>query len=93
MDCPIPFKNGECVLWPSKENQSWSDFKTHKHFEPFQKVLVACTDNNARWRATLYSRYDDNLKVHIPITGGLYTDEYIIPYEGNEDKLGKKYKV
>lgn len=34
----------ECLLFPSKENRDWSTFKAHwkhKHFEPFQKILVA----------------------------------------------------
>lgn len=38
------FKNGECVLFPSKENRDWSTFKVsegHKHFVPFQRVLCA----------------------------------------------------
>ena len=38
--------DGECVLFPSKDNRDWSKFKPKKHkfdpktFQPFDKVLV-----------------------------------------------------
>lgn len=89
------YKNGECVLFPAKENRDWSTFKapnTHKHFEPFQKVLVAadCDDGIAKktWSADLYGRYDSEKKLHYCVGYSEFTDDEIIPYEGNEDKLG-----
>ena len=40
--CP----NGECVLFPSKENRDWNTFKVEKSydFKPFDKVLVRDTE-------------------------------------------------
>ena len=86
---------GECVLFPSKENRDWSTFqvpKQHKHFEPFQKVLVKylTTSNEHIWNCSLYSHYDELRGRHYLVNFGFSTDDSnIIPYEGNEDKLGK----
>lgn len=87
-------EDGECMLFPSKYNRDWSTFKApwkHKHFEPFQKVLIpGIVDNIYYWFANLYSHYDQKHKFYILIDGQtVYDDEHIIPYEGNEDKLGK----
>lgn len=83
-----------CVLFPSKDSRDWSTFKApwkHKHFEPFQKVLLAESDpyNNVIWDADLYSRYNEQQKVHCTLGNLMILDKDIIPYEGNEDKLGK----
>ena len=46
------YYNGECVLFPSKEQRDWSKFKVKKHrfdpktFQPFDKVLVKRGDEN-----------------------------------------------
>lgn len=86
----------ECVLFPSKENREWSTFKVpkpHKHFEPFQKVLCIVDNNHdcKIWAADFYSHYDKYTKQHYLVSGFVKdsTDE-IIPYKGNEDKLGKR---
>lgn len=82
----------ECLLFPSKENRDWSTFKVfkkHKHFEPFQKVLVASGETNT-WEPDIYRFYDTKNNIHRCMyyyAGSKETD--IIPYEGNEDKLGK----
>lgn len=84
------FAYGECVLFPSKENRDWSTFKVpkkRKHFEPFQKVLVR---KGYVWRAALYSNYDELCNCH-HLVGDIHVceDDDIIPYDGNEDKVGK----
>lgn len=89
---------GECVLFPSKDNRDWSTFKVpkqHKHFEPFQKVLVAVSYfkddsyTDKMWCADLYSHYDEKSHTHYLAGYSVTTDEEVIAYEGNEDKLGK----
>ena len=85
----------ECLLFPSKENRDWSTFKVpkkHKEFKPFQKVLTPrIIDNVYYWSATLYSHYDEKHKFYMLIDNKVVNDDkYIIPYEGNEDKLGKQ---
>lgn len=84
----------ECLLFPSKENRDWSTFKApwkHKYFEPFQKVLIpGIIDNVHYWFANLYSHYNKKYRVHVLIDSEtINDDDYILPYEGNEDKLGK----
>lgn len=89
------YPNAECLLFPSKENRDWRTFKAsynHKHFEPYQKVLVASEISNT-WEPDVYRLYDVKRNVHSCMH--YYTirkDNQIIPYEGNEDKLGKSVK-
>lgn len=83
----------ECLLFPSKDNRDWSTFKVprkHKNFELGQKVLVPYYDyNNNKWRLTFYSHYDKSSEHHITTCGMYWSDNEILSYEGNEDKLGK----
>lgn len=93
----ILFKNGECVLFPSKENRDWSTFKVsegHKHFVPFQRVLCAFDHEYGYeiWAADVYSHYDEPTGKHFLVSGYVSNDNEVIPYEGNEDKLGKSVK-
>jgi hypothetical protein len=87
------FDDGECVLFPSKENHDWSTFKVpnkHKHFEPYQKVLVKVwTDSKThRWVPVNYGYYDASKNMHFLSNFTFVEDCGIIPYEGNENKLG-----
>ena len=41
------------------------------------------------WVPTLYGYYDEETKAHILTNGSSRDDDGIIPYESNEDKLGK----
>ena len=92
---PYYFANGECVLFPSKDNKDWSTFKVskkHKLFRTYQKVLVRelvgkfC--DKAVWMADEYSHYDEDLKQHYCTRAYGFDDDEIMPYEGNEDKVG-----
>lgn len=87
------FNDGECVLFPSKENRDWSTFeapKQHKHLEPFQKILVKIWyDSKSIWMADFYSHYDEVTGRHYLVSGLMREDDDILPYKGNEDKLGK----
>jgi hypothetical protein len=55
------YSNGECMLFPSRENRDWNTFKKFdiKSFKPFDKVLVRDKDINT-WRCELYSHYRTN---------------------------------
>lgn len=84
----------ENVLFPSK-NKDWTDFKLPKKcevFKPFQKVLCVFLDrhNEKVWRTDFYSHYDKSKKQHYLASGFVRNDDEVIPYDGNEDKLGKK---
>lgn len=92
----------ECVLSPSRTNRDWSTFrapKDHKEFKPFEKVLRV--DDMAvknpypwikAWSADFYSYYDKDTHTHYFVSGYTAKDDEIIPYTGNEDKLGEKVK-
>ena len=88
------YKNAECVLFPAKENRDWSTFKApkdHKEFKPFEKVLRAIGHEFGYevWFADFYSHYDDSTREHYLASGYVVDDDEIVPFEGNEDKLGK----
>lgn len=88
------FDDSKCVLFPSEYNHDWSTFKVpkkHKEFKPFQKVL-RIDDNNLTdrvWSTDFYSHYDETINKHFLVSGFIKNDDEIIPYEGNENKLGK----
>lgn len=92
-------EDGECMLFPSKDNRNWETFKApwmHKHFESFQKVLVKSYDaENSKdvWTPSLYGCYVNESKKHCSIAGVWYKNDEIIPYEGNEDKVGKPVEI
>lgn len=85
--------NGECVIFPSKENRDWATFKApwkHQVFEPGQKVLVPYYDGDKhRWKLDIYSHWEEGSKLHLIITEAYLEDKNILPFEGNENKLGK----
>ena len=92
---PYYFANGECVLFPSKDNKDWSTFKVskkHKVFRTYQKVLVrelvGKFGEKAVWMADEYSHYDEDLELHYTTKDYGFDDDEIMPYEGNEDKVG-----
>ena len=76
--------NGECLLFPSKEERDWSKFKVKKPkfdlmtLQPFDKVLVRY--ENKKWQCDMFS-YLSGYIYMVNCVGGAY--EYCIPY--NED--------
>lgn len=54
------FPDGECILFPSKDQRDWSKFKVpvekfdYNTLQPFDKVLVRDL-NNERWKCSLFS--------------------------------------
>ena len=75
--------DGECLLFPSKEQRDWSKFKPKQPkfdpntLKPFDKVLVKDSTNN--WKCGLFSHILDNNSVFKYLcVGGLYT--ICIPY-------------
>ena len=91
-------REGECMLFPSKENRDWSTFKVtekHKRFEPFEKVLVKVIFRTfpkiiRKWIPDIYLFYDEENSCHrVAINNYLYNDGDIIPFSDNENKVGK----
>lgn len=75
--------NGECMLFPSKDNRDWSTFKEYD-FKPFNKVLVR-DDNNDVWQISLFAYTVISDYKYITMTGNW---KQCIPYKGNEHLLG-----
>ena len=73
-------------------DQANKEKNIHKTFKPFQKVLVKVTndDDNRVWVAAIYSHYNESKGRHY-FSNLQWTDDDngIIPFEGNEDKLGQ----
>ena len=83
--------DSECLLFPSKEQRDWSKFnisKTHHIFEHFQPVIAQF---GGIWCADFYSHYDDEHNKHCLLTMNR-EDGKVLPYEGNEELLGKPIK-
>ena len=83
--------DGECVIFPSRDQRDWSKFKRFwdkpktKKFDvhilqPFDKVLVR-DGISSEWTCTLFSHIINNLPFPIYCSGGYF--RYCIPY--NED--------
>ena len=79
--------DGECMLFPSKEQRDWSKFKIKsnkpkfdpKTLQPFDKVLARDTVKG-QWRCTFYSHERKNIYKYVTTD---YTYKYCIPY--NDD--------
>lgn len=78
---------GECLLFPSKDNRDWNEFRLPINtFKPFDKVLVR-DDMNNKWLLNLFAYYDGEDKYYPYVCiNGRYG--HCIPYEGNEHLLG-----
>ena len=88
------FVDAECELFPSKENRDWSTFNRlghHQRFASFQKVLRV--DNKRPgvkiWTPDFYAYYDKDMCGHHLVSGLVVSDTEVIPYDGNEHKVGK----
>ena len=86
-------QDGECVLFPSKENRDWSTFKV-SNFKPFQRVLHAFDPGYGYeiWTADVYSHFDESTGKHFLISGYLANNNELIPFKDNEDLVGKPAK-
>mgnify|MGYP003528738662 CR=1 FL=1 len=96
--------NGDCILFPSKEQRDWSKFTAPwykkekfdpKTLNPFDKVL--CKNGLDMWRCDLFSSYVGTYACPNVCLGGSYT--YCIPYNddtkhlvGTTDETSEYYK-
>lgn len=81
--------NGECTLFPSKDNRDWSTFKVLNKeckFKPFDKVLVRAENTN-KWYIDLFSHIDNSVE-EFKYKCMVSSWNQCIPYEGNEHLLG-----
>ena len=86
--------DGECVLFPSREERDWSKFKPKKNkFDPktlnaFDKVLVRLT-KDCIWNATFFSHYDKEINwgCHPCVTTSCKSYDKCIPYNDETKHL------
>ena len=85
------YYNGECTLFPSKDQRDWSKFNLKKPkfdpntLQPFDKVLGRCNDQQL-WLCDLYSyssRIDDPYRYRCVRSGY----KYCIPYNDDTKHL------
>jgi hypothetical protein len=77
--------NGECILFPSKDQRDWSKFNVEPKFDistlqPFDKVLIRDNDTQS-WRCDFYNSYAKSSVFPFITVRGIY--KQCIPY--NED--------
>lgn len=83
--------NGECLLFPSKEQRDWSKFKIKKPkfdpktFQPFDKVLVRDI-NSEKWKIQLFSHVIER-DVEYPYVCIINPYRYCIPYNDDTKHL------
>ena len=88
-------EQGECILFPSKDQRDWSKFKPKQHkfdpntLKPFDKVLVRYNDTG-RWKCAFYSHGSIVYKYTTANSGYMYC----IPYnEETKHLLGTTEEV
>lgn len=79
--------NGECMLFPSKDNRDWSTFNTKKfdvnELTPFQQVLVR-EYPEANWCIDFFSHIENDRPYKFVTCGGIH-NQYCIPL--NDDTM------
>lgn len=91
-------EKAETMLFPFENNRKWERYTKpweHKSFSPFEKVLVMGDKNernNCVWTAAIFSHIKLPSYKYVTTNGCIFTESSIIPYKGNEDKLGKEVK-
>ena len=82
--------DGECILFPSRENRDWSKFKVKKNrFDPktlnsFDRVLVR-NYKTTKWRCDHFSYFDGSN--YNPCIASCCSYTFCIPYNGETKHL------
>ena len=77
--------DGECTLFPSREERDWSKFKVKQPkfdpntLKPFDKVLVR-DDRNEKWQCSLFSYININDDIYYPYVAINTGYKCCIPY-------------
>lgn len=105
----LPYGDGECTLWPSKDHRAWDDEamrilgvekkpETPFNLQPFDKVLVRDSCGDEEWRADFFSYRDDNLPLPYMCVSCIW--RYCIPYNdetkhllGTKQEPPEKYRL
>ena len=94
------FPDGECTLFPSKDQRDWSKFNIEPKFDintlkPFDKVLIRDC-NTQKWRCGFFDSYIEGIHTSFNTMTSWYAQ--CIPYNedtkhlvGTDEKPQKKY--
>ena len=86
------YYNGECLLFPSKDQRDWSKFKIKKPkfdpntLKPFDKVLVR-DDRNEKWQCSFFSYININDDIYYPYVAINTGYKCCIPYNDDTKHL------
>lgn len=87
--------NGECILFPSREQRDWSKFTAHwlkkERFDPktlkaFDRVLVRDSDNES-WCCDLFSHIKEENIGYKYVASGFFVYRCCIPYNDETKHL------
>ena len=83
------YYNGECLLFPSKEQRDWSKFNKKSKFnpktlKPFDKVLVR-DKNFDKWNCGFFSHKDESMAYPYRCIGSPFI--FCIPYNDDTKHL------
>lgn len=87
--------NGECVLFPSKDQRDWSKFNPKKPkfdpktLQPFDRVLVKCL-NNSEWLCNIFSHIEPHSNFCFCANDTAY--KIYIPYNDDTKHLVGTYE-
>ena len=86
--------NGECLLFPSKDQRDWSKFTAPwykkekfdpKTLQPFDKILVKGNKMDCVWKCSLHSHFDADYRHSFCANTGIY--KKCIPYNDETKHL------
>lgn len=89
------FKDGECVLFHSKEDRDWENFKKNVpkfsplEFEPFQKVLYKNRFVKDVWHCGIVDMVvkDSDNRIRVKVIGCRNAFAMVIPFNNDTEKL------
>ena len=91
------FPDGECVLFPSKDQRDWSKFKTpikkfdYSTLKPFDRVLVRDNDRDI-WRCSLFTCFrKGQIVCEVLWEQGIPDNDETKHLVGTTDKPDEKY--
>ena len=84
--------DGECTLFPSKEQRDWGKWVfsnkpkfNPKTLKPFDKILVKGNKKDCVWKCSLHSHFDANYRYAFCANTGIY--KMCIPYNDETKHL------
>lgn len=78
--------DGECLLFPSKEERDWGNYKVPYIFKPFDKIVAR--NKNGVWVADMFSHYVNTERYYFVGLGGVGYDQCLLYNEETSKLIG-----